>query len=137
MICERLGIDEATIECVENLIYLHLIMFRYSERTDFTDDRVVESFGRLVENPERLANSILIARAEAETAFGDPSVYLEKYLPNPRHVEVQLLGDKVGNVVHLGERDCSIQRRQSTLDAWHARNPAVDEHVLGLHGGRP
>jgi acetyl-CoA carboxylase biotin carboxylase subunit len=70
---------------------------------------------RVAENPDALANNILIARAEAESAFGDPSVYLEKYLANPRHVEVQLLGDKFGNVVHLGERECSIQRRHQKL----------------------
>lgn len=70
---------------------------------------------RVAENPKALANNILMARAEAESAFGDPRVYLEKYLPNPRHVEVQLLGDKLGNIVHLGERECSIQRRHQKL----------------------
>lgn len=70
---------------------------------------------RLARDPGELADNILIARAEAESAFGDPTVYLEKYLPNPRHVEVQLLGDTHGNVVHLGERDCSVQRRHQKL----------------------
>jgi acetyl-CoA carboxylase biotin carboxylase subunit len=70
---------------------------------------------RIAGDPSELADNILIARAEAESAFGDPSVYLEKYLANPRHVEVQLLGDKHGNVVHLGERDCSVQRRHQKL----------------------
>jgi acetyl-CoA carboxylase biotin carboxylase subunit len=70
---------------------------------------------RIAEDPGELADNILIARAEAESAFGDPSVYLEKYLPNPRHVEVQLLGDTQGNVIHLGERDCSVQRRHQKL----------------------
>jgi acetyl-CoA carboxylase biotin carboxylase subunit len=70
---------------------------------------------RIARDPKELADNILIARAEAESAFGDPSVYLEKYLPGPRHVEVQLLGDKHGNVVHLGERDCSVQRRHQKL----------------------
>jgi acetyl-CoA carboxylase biotin carboxylase subunit len=70
---------------------------------------------RVARDPQDLANALLIARAEAETAFGDPSVYIEKYLPNPRHVEVQLLGDSYGNVIHLGERECSIQRRHQKL----------------------
>jgi acetyl-CoA carboxylase biotin carboxylase subunit len=70
---------------------------------------------RVARNPEDLANNLLIARAEAESAFGDPSVYLEKYLPDPRHVEVQLLGDSHGNIVHLGERECSVQRRHQKL----------------------
>jgi acetyl-CoA carboxylase biotin carboxylase subunit len=70
---------------------------------------------RVASTPDELANSILIARAEAESAFGTPDVYLEKYLPNPRHIEVQLIGDTFGNIVHLGERECSIQRRHQKL----------------------
>jgi acetyl-CoA carboxylase biotin carboxylase subunit len=70
---------------------------------------------RVAETPEALTDSLLIARAEAESNFGDPSIYLERYLADPRHVEVQLLGDRSGNVVHLGERDCSIQRRHQKL----------------------
>jgi acetyl-CoA carboxylase biotin carboxylase subunit len=70
---------------------------------------------RIARDPQDLANSILIARAEAESAFGDPTVYLEKFLDDPRHVEVQLLGDTQGNVIHLGERDCSVQRRHQKL----------------------
>ncbi len=70
---------------------------------------------RIADNPDALVNNMLIARAEAETSFGDPSVYLERYLKNPRHIEVQLVGDRQGNVVHLGERDCSVQRRHQKL----------------------
>ena len=70
---------------------------------------------RVAEGPDSLANNILIARAEAERNFGDPRIYLERYLSNPRHVEVQLLGDREGRVVHLGERDCSVQRRHQKL----------------------
>jgi acetyl-CoA carboxylase biotin carboxylase subunit len=55
------------------------------------------------------------ARAEAENSFGNPSVYLEKMIVNPRHIEIQVLGDRYGNYVHLGERDCSIQRRRQKL----------------------
>jgi len=70
---------------------------------------------RVARDTQDLANALLIARAEAESAFGDASVYLEKYLPTPRHVEVQLLGDSYGSIVHLGERECSIQRRHQKL----------------------
>jgi acetyl-CoA carboxylase biotin carboxylase subunit len=70
---------------------------------------------RVARDAQDLANALLIARAEAESAFGDASVYLEKYLPCPRHVEVQLLGDSYGNTVHLGERECSVQRRHQKL----------------------
>jgi acetyl-CoA carboxylase biotin carboxylase subunit len=70
---------------------------------------------RIAENPEALRNNLLIARAEAEANFGDPSIYLERFLRKPRHVEVQLVGDRHGNVIHLGERECSIQRRHQKL----------------------
>jgi acetyl-CoA carboxylase biotin carboxylase subunit len=70
---------------------------------------------RVADNPESLRNNLLIARAEAEASFGDPAVYIERYLRNPRHVEVQLIGDRQGNVIHLGERECSIQRRHQKL----------------------
>ena len=70
---------------------------------------------RIADSPESLVNNILIARAEAEAAFGDPTLYLERYLSNPKHVEVQLIGDRFGSVVHLGERDCSVQRRHQKL----------------------
>jgi acetyl-CoA carboxylase, biotin carboxylase subunit len=70
---------------------------------------------RVARDSQDLVNALLIARAEAESAFGDAAVYIEKYLPNPRHVEVQLLGDSHGNVIHLGERECSVQRRHQKL----------------------
>ncbi len=70
---------------------------------------------RVVEDESYIENAYLAASAEAESAFGDPRVYMEKYIEKPRHVEVQILGDKHGNVIHLGERDCSLQRRHQKL----------------------
>jgi len=70
---------------------------------------------RVVHEEKDLAGSYSIARAEAVSAFGNPGLYLEKYLIKPRHVEFQILGDRFGNVVHLGERECSIQRRHQKL----------------------
>lgn len=70
---------------------------------------------RIVENEENLKNSILAAESEALSAFGDGSIYMEKFIKNPKHIEVQVLADKNGNVIHIGERDCSAQRRQQKL----------------------
>jgi acetyl-CoA carboxylase biotin carboxylase subunit len=70
---------------------------------------------RIVNNPEELPDLYSTARSEAKGAFGDDSVYMEKYLLEPRHIEVQIMGDLYGNVVHLGERECSIQRRHQKL----------------------
>jgi len=64
---------------------------------------------RIVHNESQLQHALAIARAEAEAAFGNGNIYIEKYLEEPRHVEVQILGDEHGNVIHLGERDCSVQ----------------------------
>jgi acetyl-CoA carboxylase biotin carboxylase subunit len=70
---------------------------------------------RLVEKPAQLEEAVLQARQEAESYFGDPNLYLEKFLLNPRHVEVQILADSYGNTIHLGERDCSLQRRNQKI----------------------
>ncbi len=83
---------------------------------------------RVANNPEELEQNISLCRQEAEKFFGNPDVYMEKYLVNPRHIEVQIIADKFGNVVHLGERDCSIQRRHQKLIE-EAPSPAVDEET--------
>lgn len=70
---------------------------------------------RCAMDPSDLKSMFDTARAEAQAAFGNPAVYLEKFLPNPRHVEIQILGDHHGNVIHFGERDCTIQRRHQKL----------------------
>ena len=70
---------------------------------------------RIARNEPSLVTGFHAARAEAQNAFGDGTVYLEKLVENPRHVEVQILADKYGTVLHLGERDCSIQRRHQKL----------------------
>ena len=70
---------------------------------------------RVVESLSELDQSLEITSSEAMHNFGDPSVYLEKYLNSPRHIEVQILGDSHGNIIHLGDRDCSIQRRNQKI----------------------
>jgi acetyl-CoA carboxylase biotin carboxylase subunit len=74
---------------------------------------------------ESLAEAVSTARAEAQAAFGDGAVYMERYLQKPRHIEIQVVADSFGNVCHLGERDCSLQRRhQKVLE--EAPSPAID-----------
>ena len=70
---------------------------------------------RLVRDDSELFRLFLAAQGEAEAAFGNPGLYLEKFIERPRHIEFQILGDSYGNVIHLGERDCSIQRRHQKL----------------------
>lgn len=70
---------------------------------------------RVVNDPSLLKNLYLAAESEAVSAFGDGTIYMEKFICNPKHIEVQILADKHGNVIHVGERDCSIQRRQQKL----------------------
>lgn len=70
---------------------------------------------RPARGPEELLRAVQMAQAEARAAFGDDRVYVEKYLEEPRHIEFQILGDRYGNLVHLGERECSLQRRNQKL----------------------
>ncbi|MFZ0558924.1 MAG: acetyl-CoA carboxylase biotin carboxylase subunit [Methylovirgula sp.] len=70
---------------------------------------------KVARNPKELTIALATARTEAKAAFGEDSVYLEKFLDHPRHIEIQILGDGQGNAIHLGERDCSLQRRHQKL----------------------
>ncbi|MFZ4775699.1 MAG: acetyl-CoA carboxylase biotin carboxylase subunit [Terrimicrobiaceae bacterium] len=81
---------------------------------------------RMVAEASGLAEAIRVARREAEAAFGDDRVYLERLVRNARHIEIQILGDQHGNIIHLGERDCSIQRRHQKLIE-ESPSPIVDE----------
>ncbi len=78
---------------------------------------------RILRDPEELAPAMSIAKMEAQSAFGDPGLYMEKYLERPRHVEIQVAADRHGHVVALGERECSVQRRYQKL---LEESPAVD-----------
>jgi len=88
---------------------------------------------RISESPETLAKLFTAARNEANAAFGEPAVYLERCFLDPRHVEIQVFGDRHGRVTHLGERECSIQRRHQKL-VEEAPSPAVTPELRAAMG---
>lgn len=83
---------------------------------------------RICHNDISLISNLMVAQQEAEANFGKSDVYIEKYIEKPRHVEIQVLGDKTGHILHLGERDCSIQRRHQKL-LEESPSPVVDQKL--------
>src|SRR6201999_704468 len=89
---------------------------------------------KVAQNAGELAFSLSQARTEAKAAFGNDTVYMEKYLQKPRHIEIQILADSHGKVIHLGERDCSLQRRHQKV--WEeAGSPALNAQQRDEIGG--
>ncbi len=88
---------------------------------------------RIAWTESEVAEGVRAARSEARSSFGDDRVFIERYIENPRHIEIQVLGDKHGTVVHLGERECSIQRRNQKIIE-EAPSPAVDERLRAEMG---
>ena len=90
---------------------------------------------RVVRHEEELQNSVALTKSEAGQFFGNDMVYMEKYLENPRHIEIQVLADGQGNAIYLGERDCSMQRRhQKVLE--EAPAPGITEDMRRYIGER-
>lgn len=83
---------------------------------------------RIAHNDISLANAFLTAQSEAEAAFDNPKLYLEKYIEQPRHIEIQVIGDNKGHIIHLGERDCTVQRRHQKLIE-ESPSPALDNKL--------
>ena len=90
---------------------------------------------RVVHTEAALLNAVTTTRAEADAAFGNPTLYLEKFLENPRHIEIQVLADQHGNAVYLGERDCSMQRRHQKVIE-EAPAPGIDRKHIAKIGER-
>lgn len=88
---------------------------------------------RIVWSEDNFEKAFQTACSEADASFGNPDVYIEKFIENPRHVEIQLLGDQYGNVFHYGERDCSVQRRHQKLIE-ESPSPAVDDELREAMG---
>ena len=94
---------------------------------------------RIAWNAKECEEGFGLARSEAKSSFGDDRVFIEKFIVNPRHIEIQVLGDKHGNVIYLGERECSIQRRNQKVIE-EAPSPLLDDKTrkaMGYAGGRP
>lgn len=83
---------------------------------------------RIVRDPDDFEKNFMMASTEAEAAFGNPGVYIEKYIEQPHHIEIQVFGDQYGNVIHLNERDCSIQRRHQKL-VEESPSPFIDQEL--------
>jgi len=90
---------------------------------------------RVVRNEDELVSSIEMTKAEAKAAFGNDMVYMEKFLENPRHIEIQVLADGQGKAIHLGERDCSMQRRHQKV-VEEAPAPGITQELRDFIGGR-
>lgn len=88
---------------------------------------------RLAHSPASLRDALAMARMEASAAFGNDEIYIEKYIEEPRHIEIQVLGDEHGHIIHLGERDCSLQRRHQKL-LEEAPSSLVDDHLRARMG---
>lgn len=88
---------------------------------------------RIANNEAEFANQFMTAQREAEKGFSDPTMYLERYVQEPRHIEFQILADEHGNVVHLGERDCSVQRRHQKM-VEESPSPAISEKLRSEMG---
>jgi len=88
---------------------------------------------RIVWEEKEFTIAFQTARAEAESNFGNPDVYIEKFIENPRHIEIQVMGDSFGNAFHYGERDCSVQRRHQKLIE-ESPSPAIDEEIRNKMG---
>lgn len=88
---------------------------------------------RVAYNEDEFENAFLMAQKESGLAFGDESMYLEHFVENPRHIEFQILADNYGNVIHLGERDCSVQRNHQKVIE-ESPSAVVDENFIEKMG---
>lgn len=90
---------------------------------------------RVVHSEAQLLNAVAMTKAEAGAAFGNPNVYMEKFLQNPRHIEIQVLADQHKNAIYLGERDCSLQRRHQKVIE-EAPAPGIPRKLIDKIGAR-